>query len=253
MRRPRAGDGVDGHAGGRVEAAKSLLQFVVVHGASFVRVSNRCVSGTRHRIFPVPPHVASAESLLGPVHTDGRRVGGDVEHDRDLPRLQLLPRPQAHDLAVVGGEFGERGLRARRRPRPAPRRPVDCGARPSAGRRAPRGGGRRADGSPGSVGRRRSSTAAPARRARRRAGATAPATRRRPRRRRSCRVDASTGVAPAAARTPRGTRPRSGASAGRRRRCGRHGSCEVHVRHAPRSFQTIVHQFDAVQLVQLAR
>jgi len=50
------------------------------------------------------------ELLLRATQAQGGRVGGDAEHDSDLPGLELLPGPEAEHLPVGGEHAFECGL-----------------------------------------------------------------------------------------------------------------------------------------------
>ena len=133
-----------------------VAEFVRVHVASFV--SDRgcsqpmCVRRSRS-FFRV---TAVGEPRLRPVHPDGRRVGADAQHHGDLAWWQLFPRPQAHDLTVVGAELGERrrATGSSARAASAARSPISRSTS-RAWRSIARGG------SPGTDAPRRSTTAAP--------------------------------------------------------------------------------------------
>ena len=123
-----------------------------------------------------------AQPLAGPVQPDARGVRGDVEDGGDLAGRQLLPRPQAEQLGVLGRSASiasASAVVAARRGRARSRR---AGRRRRSSRPGAPGGGRCARRSRGSCGPRRTPTAAP-RPARRRAGASRPAACRRVRRR----------------------------------------------------------------------
>ena len=108
---PRAGRPAAGRRPGRPRAGAPAAR------RRRARVTGSSLLSTPHvRHAPSIFRSCSRELLPGPVQPDARRVRRDVEDGRDLAGRQLLPRPQAEQLGVVGPQPRQRLGQRRRRP-----------------------------------------------------------------------------------------------------------------------------------------
>ena len=93
-----------GSAGGREEAGSAARRRA--RSSSCSSLTTLSPLSTPHVRPPARPFAAPHGLSPGPVQPDARRVGRDLEDGGDLAGRQLLPRPQAEQLRVLGPQRG---------------------------------------------------------------------------------------------------------------------------------------------------